>query len=191
VALNAPRWIISALSLLALAILGTGCASAPRQAGNLPPVDHISYWKGDDMTGKPSIRIELGKQRAYFYKGGQLAGLSIISSGKAGFDTVTGSFRIIEKDKDHRSSIFGDYVDAITGAYVQRNVDTRKDPMPKGAIYVGAPMPYFMRIVGGTGMHEGFLPGYPASHGCIRLPEAMAAAFFDATPLGTPVVIEP
>jgi lipoprotein-anchoring transpeptidase ErfK/SrfK len=52
-------------------------------------------------------------------------------------------------------------------------------------------MPNFMRIVGGTGMHEGYLPGYPASHGCIRMPGFMAAAFFRSVEVGTPVIIEP
>jgi len=51
-------------------------------------------------------------------------------------------------------------------------------------------MPYFMRIVGGTGMHEGFLPGYPASHGCIRMPSFMAEAFFRNVAVGTPVKVE-
>jgi hypothetical protein len=50
-------------------------------------------------------------------------------------------------------------------------------------------MRYFMRIVGGIGMHEGYLPGYPASHGCIRLPTKMAAIFFEHTPQGTPVEV--
>lgn len=116
--------------------------------------------------------------------------MSHISSGKEGRDTVTGNFRIIQKERHHSSSLFGAYVGA-DGRVVQRDVDTGKDPMPSGAHYVGAPMPYWMRIVGGTGMHEGNLPGYPASHGCIRMPKAMAAAFFGAVSVGTPVRIEP
>lgn len=142
------------------------------------------------MSGKPSIRISLSQQRAFFYKDGQLAGMSRISSGREGRDTVTGSFKIIEKDIDHVSSLFGDYVDA-NGNVIQKDVDTSKDPKPKGAIYDGAKMPYFMRIVGGTGMHEGYLPGYAASHGCIRMPGFMAAAFYRSVELGTPVSIEP
>ena len=50
-------------------------------------------------------------------------------------------------------------------------------------------MPYFMRIVGGIGMHAGYLPGYPASHGCIRMPEFMAENFFNSVSVGTPVTI--
>ena len=88
------------------------------------------------------------------------------------------------------SSLFGDYVDANC-AVIQKEVDTSKDRKPKGAHFDGAKMPNFMRIVGGTGMHEGYLPGYPASHGCIRMPGFMAAAFFRSLEVGTPVIIEP
>jgi len=155
-----------------------------------PNVDNESYWDGDRMSGSPSVRISLSRQHAYFYKGGQLAGVSRISSGREGLDTVTGSFHIIQKDPDHVSSLFGDYLDA-SGAVLQKDVDTSKDPKPKGAVYNGARMPNFMRIVAGTGMHEGFLPGYAASHGCIRMPGFMAAAFFRSVAVGTPVSIEP
>ena len=142
------------------------------------------------MSGSPSVRISLSQQRAFFYKDGQLAGMSRISSGREGRNTVTGNFRIIQKDLNHVSSLFCDYVDA-NGNVIQKDVDTSKDPKPKGAIYDGAKMPYFMRIVGGTGMHEGYLPGYPASHGCIRMPGFMAEAFFRSVQVGTPVTIEP
>lgn len=148
-----------------------------------------SFWAGDHLTGKPSVRISLSEQRAYLYKGGQLAGVSPISSGREGRDTVTGDFHILQKDRHHVSSLFGDYVTA-DGSVVQRDIDTSKDPKPPGAIYDGAKMPYFMRIVGGTGMHQGYLPGYPASHGCIRMPGPMAAAFYRTVQVGTPVRIE-
>jgi lipoprotein-anchoring transpeptidase ErfK/SrfK len=170
-------------------LIGAGCSSTLPAAFN-PATDTDSYWNGDSMTGSPSVRISLSRQLAYFYKGGQLAGVSRISSGLEGLDTVTGSFKIIQKDKDHASSLFGNYLDA-NGTMLQEDVDTSKDPKPKGAIYDGAKMPYFMRIVGGTGMHEGFLPGYAASHGCIRMPGFMAAAFFRSLEVGTPVSIEP
>lgn len=158
--------------------------SAPRQAA--PPDD--SWWKGDSMSGKPTMTINLSAQRIYFYKGGQLAGVSTISSGREGFDTPTGKFKIQQKNRDHRSSLYGDYVDAY-GQPVQRDVDVRKDPKPPGARFDGAEMRYFMRITGAVGMHEGYLPGFPASHGCIRLPGRMARIFFAETPLGTPVEI--
>ena len=150
--------------------------------------DTVSYWDGDGAPGAPSIRISLSQQRAYFYKGGELVGVSAISTGREGFGTNTGTFKIIQKDKDHVSSRFGDYI-ARDGTIIQKEIDREKDPMPKGAIYDGARMPFFMRIVSGTGMHEGFLPGYPASHGCIRMPGRMAENFFNHVSLGTPVTI--
>ena len=73
---------------------------------------------------------------------------------------------------------------------VKENVDVRTDPKPAGTIFIGAPMPYFLRIVGGIGMHAGYLPGYPASHGCIRMPESKAKRFYEAARLGTPVTVK-
>ncbi len=134
--------------------------------------------------------ISLSEQRAYLYKGGQLAGVSLISSGREGLGTVTGNYRILQKERKHRSSLFGAYLDA-NGEVIQRDVDTSKDPKPPGAIYQGADMPNWMRITGGTGMHAGFLPGYPDSHGCIRMPPHMAEHFFHSVAVGTPVRIEP
>jgi lipoprotein-anchoring transpeptidase ErfK/SrfK len=153
--------------------------------------DNVSYWDGDGATGPARVRISLGEQRAYFYKGEQLVGISILSTGREGHNSPTGSFHIIQKDIDHVSSIYGDYIDAKTHAIVMKEIDRDKDKMPKGCIYDGARMPFFMRITGGVGMHEGFLPGYPASHGCIRMPGFMAEAFFRNVEVGTPVTITP
>jgi lipoprotein-anchoring transpeptidase ErfK/SrfK len=52
-------------------------------------------------------------------------------------------------------------------------------------------MPWFMEFANGVGMHTGFLPGIPDSHGCIRLPDRMAKTFFEVTPMGTPVTVQP
>jgi lipoprotein-anchoring transpeptidase ErfK/SrfK len=150
--------------------------------------DPISYWDGDGVQGPPSIKIYLKEQRAYFYKADVLVGESQVSAGREGHNTPIGSYKIIQKDKDHASSLYGDYVDA-NGNVVQKDVELGKDPKPPGGIFKGAPMPYFMRIVGGVGMHEGYLPGYPASHGCIRMPGKMAETFFNNVDLGTPVQI--
>ena len=159
-----------------------------QEGANHPGYDDVSYWEGDGVPGPPHVIIRLGEQRAYFYKGHTLVGISTISTGREGYDTPLGKFHIIQKDKDHVSSRFGDYDDA-NGNILMKEIDRDKDPMPPGAVYDGAKMPYFMRIVGGTGMHEGFLPGYPASHGCIRMPGFMAQAFFRSVELGTPVQI--
>ncbi|HEY1080634.1 MAG TPA: L,D-transpeptidase family protein [Prosthecobacter sp.] len=149
-----------------------------------------SYWHADRVPGRPSIRIVLGEQMVYLYKGGHLAGASPISSGAEGYDTRPGRYRVIEKDIDHKSSIYGDYED-YQGNVIRTNIDNRKDRRPPGTRFEGAKMYYFMRIYGGVGMHQGYLPGYPASHGCIRLPGHMAEKFFRACPMGTPVTIVP
>ena len=186
-----------------LVLLVTGCGEDPRfsertqylgggtyggaQAG--PPRDTVSYWDGDSVGGSPSVKISLGEQRAYFYKAGVLVGVSQLSTGREGLNTPLGNYKIIQTDKDHASTLFGDYVDS-TGNVVVPNVDIKKDPKPPpGAHFRGTPMPYFMRIVSGTGMHAGYLPGYPASHGCIRMPEFMAENFFRSVSVGTPVTI--
>jgi hypothetical protein len=165
---------------------GVSCSSSKQVADN--PLSSRAWWKGDGVVGKPKIVINLSTQRVQYYKGGQLVGVSPISSGRESHGTVTGTYHILDKDIDHRSSLFGAYVDQA-GNVVQGDVDTRTDRAPSGSRYLGANMRYFMRIVGGIGMHEGYLPGYPASHGCIRMPTKMAVIFFNETPEGTPVEI--
>ena len=150
--------------------------------------DEISYWNGTGSEGEPRIVIDLDQQRAYFYKGDQIVGVSVVSTGREGYDTPPGEFRIIEKDREHVSSLYGDYIDQ-SGQVVTENVESDKDPRPRGTTFRGAAMPYFLRIHGGIGMHAGYLPGYPASHGCIRLPEKMAVQFFKNAAVGTPVEI--
>jgi hypothetical protein len=148
-----------------------------------------SYWDDSGIIGSPSIVINLSKQTAAFYKGEKLVGVSAISSGREGFDTPSGNYKIMQKDLNHASNLYGDYVDA-SGNVVVKDVDVKKDPRPPGLSFRGAPMPYFMRITGGVGMHQGFLPGVPDSHGCIRMPEKMAKLFWNSAPLGTPVIVE-
>ena len=163
-------------------VYGTGAVSSSA------PQDTVSYWDGDGVEGKPSIKIKLSEQRAYFYKSGQLVGVSQLSTGREGLTTPAGTFKISQKDANHVSSKYGDYVDAADNV-VMPNIDNEKDPKPPGTHFKGAPMPHFMRIVGGVGMHAGYLPGYPASHGCIRMPEFMADNFFKSVSTGTPVTI--
>jgi len=151
-------------------------------------IDSISYWDGDGVSGPPSVVIYLKEQRAYFYKADQLVGVSQVSAGREGHNTPIGNYKIMQKDHDHASNLYGDYVDGA-GNVVQKDVDVGKDPKPPGAIFKGAPMPFFMRITGGVGMHQGYLPGYPASHGCIRMPGKMAEAFYNNVEVGTPVQI--
>src|SRR5437868_3216140 len=186
---------------ICLVLLVAGCGEDPRYAARTqylggvyggaaagPPRDTVSYWDGDHASGSPSIKISLGEQRAYFYKSGVLVGVSQLSTGREGLNTPIGNFKITQKDKDHVSSLFGDYVDA-SGKVVVPNVDIKKDPKPPGTHFQGTPMPYFMRVVAGTGLHAGYLPGYPASLGCICVPEFMAEDFFRSVSVGTPGTI--
>lgn len=152
------------------------------------PRRSATFWNGDHLSGAPSIRIDLRTQRAYFYKGNELAGVSPVSTGRPGYETPTGSFRITQKSPHHRSNLYGDYVDA-NGNVVLPNVDIRRDKAPPGATFRGASMPNFLRFNDAVGMHAGHLPGYPASSGCVRLPADMARHFFEHAPAGTPVVV--
>lgn len=152
--------------------------------------DQDSYWDGDGMTGAPSIVIDISDQKAYFYKGGSLAGVSALSTGDEKHPTTLGNFKITEKDQWHKSNLYGDFVDAA-GNVVVANVDVTKDKAPPGTRFEGSKMHHFMRFVGGIGMHEGFLPGYPASHGCVRMPAHMAAIFYNNVSKGTPVTVRP
>ena len=203
--LQISRFVFFA-SLLTSLLLIAGCAYDPRvdrgtlylsdtgeimvapERGRME-FDNVSHWDGDGIQGRPSITIRLGEQRAYFYKGNQLVAVSAISTGREGFNTPIGKFKIVQKDQNHVSSRFGDYLDRQTRQVIKKDADRMADKLPSGAVFDGAKMPYFMRIVGGTGMHEGFLPGYAASHGCIRMPGFMAESFFRNVQVGTPVQI--
>ncbi len=143
-------------------------------------------WVGDGVLGAPSITINLASQTATFFKGDQPVGKSPVSTGREGYGTPTGSFKVIQKNKNHVSNLYGDFVDG-QGEVVKANVAVGRDKCPPGARFRGAPMPYFMRIHGAVGMHAGYLPGYPASHGCIRMPRGAAQRFFENAPVGTPV----
>lgn len=105
--------------------------------------------------------VGLAEQRAYLYRNGVLAAVSTVSTGKRGHETPTGVFTILQKDKDHRSSL-----------------------------YNSAPMPYQERLTwDGIALHAGGLPGFPESHGCVHLPTEFARRLFDITRLGMTVVI--
>lgn len=135
------------------------------------------------------VRISLSKQRAYLMDAnGEIAIDTPISSGKAAGMTPTGTFQITEKDADHSSNIYGNFVDK-KGRVVRAGVSTRIDSAPSGTRYEGAPMKWFMRFNGAIGMHVGLLPGYPASHGCVRLPAEIAPIIFSKVKVGTPVEV--
>ena len=140
--------------------------------------DDVSYWDGDAAIGSPLIKINRRQQKAFFYKGSTLVGISRISSGTEDHGTPAGKYKITEKHKDHVSSVYGVFKNKATGMTTNDNVDIRVDKPAPGEIFYNAPMPNFMRFNGGIGMHTGYLPGYAASHGCIRMPHHMSTHFF-------------
>jgi hypothetical protein len=131
------------------------------------------------------VEIDLGQQTAYLIRGRRIVMQSPISSGRYGHLTEAGSFKVIEKEPNHYSSIYGKIADA-NGRTVIADADVDMK-VPHGCKFVPAPMPWFMRFHGADGMHAGYLPGYPASHGCVRMPQQLAIAFFNAVEVGTPV----
>jgi lipoprotein-anchoring transpeptidase ErfK/SrfK len=136
-------------------------------------------------TAQYSVKIDLQQQTAYLIRGNRVVLASPISSGRSGHLTETGSFKIIEKERNHYSNLYGKIVNA-SGRTVVSDADADMT-VPRGGRFIPAPMHYFMRFYGATGMHAGYLPGYPASHGCLRMPERYAMQFFDAVEIGTPV----
>jgi hypothetical protein len=155
-----------------------------------PIPDDISYWEGDNVPGAPSIRIRRPLQRAEFYKGNTLVGISRISTGKEGHDTPAGTYKVEEKVPDYHSSTYGLFRNKATGEVVNPEADMHKDRIPPGCVYEGAEMKHFTRFAPGVGMHTGYLPGYAASHGCVRMPDGMAQHFYDNAVIGMPVIVE-
>ena len=139
------------------------------------------------LRAQTAVEIDLQEQAAYLIQDGRVVLATPIASGRYGHLTPTGSFKIIEKERNHYSSMYGKIVNARGNTIVS---DADADmPVPPGGKFVPAPMRYFMRFSGANGMHAGYLPGYPASHGCVRLPEENAIAFFNGIDVGTPVIV--
>src|SRR5213082_2774355 len=133
------------------------------------------------------IVVSIPKQRAYLMIGEQIVADGPISSGKRGHETPRGHFSVMEKDPSHHSSLYGDFVDR-SGRVVRAGVSAHIDSAPSGTHFAGAAMKWFLRLTGeGVGMHIGILPGYPASHGCIRESVDGAKLFYDHAKVGTPV----
>jgi hypothetical protein len=111
--------------------------------------------------GPMMIVVSLQRQRAYVYRNGVIIGVSTVSTGSAGRETPTGVFTVLQKDIDHKSNL-----------------------------YENAPMPFMQRLTwGGIAMHAGKVPGFPASHGCVRLPSAFAKQLYEVTLKGMTVII--
>ena len=186
------RYILATL----LAIHLPGCAlfaPKPPPPPPEPPKPKPPYvWdvqKVQSEKGPASLVIDLSEQRVYLYKGETLVGETKCSSGKNGFETPPGFYKVTQKNKDHVSNLYGNFVDA-EGTVTQRDVDTSKMPIPEGMTFAGAKMPYFQRFVGGYGLHAGNVPNRRASHGCVRLPRIMAERLFTQTVVGTPITVQ-
>ena len=134
-----------------------------------------------------AVVINLTEQAAYLFEDGRLAFTSPIASGKEGWGTPTGNFRVFSKDLNHKSGNFGLISDSY-GRVINSNA-TPGSYVPPGCHYSPAPMPYFMEFSKYVGMHAGYLPGYPASHGCVRMPRDLAAEFFARVHIRTPVKV--
>jgi hypothetical protein len=126
----------------------------------LKPGEYL--WHPEASPRGPMVMVvSLNEQIAYVYRNGVLIGASTVSTGKKGYETPTGVFTILQKHADHYSSI-----------------------------YDSAPMPYMQRLTwSGVALHAGRLPGYPASHGCVRMPYDFAKKLFDESSTGITVVV--
>ena len=123
------------------------------------PGEFIWIDDGEDVT--PSLVVSIALQRIYVYRGDSLVAVSTVSTGRPGHSTPRGTFNTLQKARWHRSNI-----------------------------YSNAPMPFMQRLTwDGIALHAGQNPGYPASHGCIRLPLAFARALFDIVPIGSSVTV--
>ncbi len=116
----------------------------------------------DTNTGEAvSIVVSLATQRAYVYRGAQMVAATTISSGKDGKDTPLGTYPILQKNEFHKSNLYND-----------------------------ASMPFMQRLTwDGIAIHAGRNPGFPDSHGCIRVPTGFAKKLFGVTSLGTTVTV--
>lgn len=159
------------------------------------PADSASsplyVWHGAGQPGPVRVTIDLSEQKAYIFKNSQNVAWTYVATGRSGFNTPTGTFRISEKVVNKRSNRYGTIVDG-SGNTVRSNATAGVHRVPSGGRFVGAKMPYWMRLTGnGVGMHAGRIPnpGSPASHGCVRLPYDMAAKIYAVAPTGTPVTI--
>lgn len=156
--------LIAACLLAAAALLpATPAAAQPIRASDtmlpkLKPGQFVWYphYQKASSGGPVLIVISLPQQTLFAYQDGQLIAVSTVSTGSKGRETPVGDFAILQKKTFHRSNL-----------------------------YSNAPMPYMQRLTwDGIALHAGHLPGYPASHGCIRLPAAFARQLYDLTALG-------
>ena len=156
---------------------------------------NYGIWKNEDVLARTngsnsSIRIDLSAQRAYIMNGKDLAMDYPISSGTSRHPTPPGNYQVLEKlPSEKRSNTYGKIYDAEENV-VNSNADARTDAIPEGGKFVGASMPYWMRISwDGIGMHRGRVPRHPASHGCVRTYSKAVSTVYSKVKVGTPVTI--
>ncbi len=160
-------WLAATLALMAPGIAqaqGAKASSPPefaRMIDRLKPGEWV--WAPEVAPAGPVlIYVDLSRQIALVYRNGVRIAATTVSSGKQGHVTPTGVFTILQKDADHRSSL-----------------------------YNSAPMPFQQRLTwDGVALHAGGLPGYPESHGCVHLPYVFAQQLFGITNLGITVIID-
>jgi len=137
------------------------------------------------------IVIHLSECKLYAFQGTQLVAITSVSPGKDGHDTPIGTFPVVAKDQNHKSTEYGSFVDNADGHTVDYGAQAGQTP-PPGSHYEPAPMPFFLRLTDdGVGLHAGYVTGYRVSHGCIRMPAPFAEDLFSVVNVGTPVTISP
>lgn len=162
------RWATAWLLASALAVVLPVQAAKKKPAALPQTMEHKvsrpgSYvWEPDrSPDGAVLVVVSLPEQRAHIYRDGKRIGLTTISTGSEGRETPPGQFEILQKKVTHRSNLYDD-----------------------------APMPFMQRLTwDGIALHAGHVPGYPASHGCIRLPRKLAEQLYAITDIGTRVVV--
>lgn len=154
------RWGVPCL-LACLALVAPAMSAPPAGAPlRLLPGEYL--WTPElAPVGPVLVLVSLPEQRAYVYRNGVRIGVTSASTGKPGHETPTGVFTVLQKKREHFSNLYDD-----------------------------APMPFMQRLTwDGIALHAGRVPGYPASHGCVRLPEAFAEKLYDVTTRGMTVVV--
>ncbi len=157
--------------------------------GRVLPTPKFS-WKADETKPLSKLVIKLEEQKIFGFQGPLLVMESDICSGKEAYATKQGAYKVIAKSKDHKSNLFGSFVNA-KGVIVNANAEAGQ-AVPEGLRYVPSSMPNYLRLTHeGLGLHAGILPGYPASHGCVRLPTFISEKLFSSVSIETPVEICP
>lgn len=151
-------------------------------------------WRGGALDAynpaKSHVEILLKEQRGRLYINGTIAMDFPICSGRVGgMETPRGTFRISQKVKDYRSNRYGSFM-SKDGQFVVKGNVSSSDVPPKGTVFEGADMPYWMRFNGAIGMHVGNVHRESRSHGCVRVPEEACSILFEKLAVGSKVIVK-